>query len=149
MLCRSALHLGELLEQRVVVLEALLGALEHLHRLVLADLLDELLEAVLAKLLRNGVRREGNGVGLVGAVELHLAGGRVVRPEREVDGLNRRLLMRRTGLREETLLDAVRVGDDDRRAVVVLGLVERLDRGRWVRAHRHVRDVDVLVLHLH
>ena len=31
-------------------------ALEHLHRLVLADLLDELLEAVLAKLLRNGVR---------------------------------------------------------------------------------------------
>ena len=58
-------HLGELLEEGVVVLEALLKpdevrlrskslewcALEHLHRLVLADLLDELLEAVLAKLL--------------------------------------------------------------------------------------------------
>ena len=39
---RRALHLGELLEEGVVVLEALLGALEHLHRLVLADLLDEL-----------------------------------------------------------------------------------------------------------
>ena len=37
-------HFGELLEEGVVVLEALLGALEHLHRLVLADLLDELLE---------------------------------------------------------------------------------------------------------
>ena len=37
-------HLGELLEERVVLLEAFLGALEHLHRLVLADLLDELLE---------------------------------------------------------------------------------------------------------
>ena len=47
----DGLHLGELLEEGVVVLEALLGALEHLHRLVLADLLDELLEAVLAKLL--------------------------------------------------------------------------------------------------
>ena len=34
-------------------------------------------------------------------------------------------------------------------AVVVLGLVEGLDRGGRVRAHRHVRDVDVLVLHLH
>ena len=51
-----ALHLGELLEEGVVLLEAFLGALEHLHRLVLADLLDELLEAVLAKLLRDGVR---------------------------------------------------------------------------------------------
>ena len=54
-------------------------ALEHLHRLVLADLLDELLEAVLAKLLRNGVRGEGDGVGLVGAVELDLAGRRELR----------------------------------------------------------------------
>ena len=34
-------------------------------------------------------------------------------------------------------------------AVVVLGLVERLHGRRRVRAHRHVRDVDVLVLHLH
>ena len=34
-------------------------------------------------------------------------------------------------------------------AVVVLGLVERLHRRRRVRAHRHVRDVHVLVLHLH
>jgi len=33
-------------------------------------------------------------------------------------------------------------------AVVVLGLVERLHRRRRVRAHRHVRDVHVLVLHL-
>ena len=103
--------------------------------------------AVLAKLLRNGVRSpslslrvcsrtarttdkrrvcEGDGVGLVGAVELYLAGRRVVRPEQEVDGLHRRLLVRRTRLREETLLDAVRVRDDDRRAVVVLGLVERV-----------------------
>ena len=100
-------HLGELLEEGVVVLEALLGALEHLHRLVLADLLDELLEAVLAKLLRNGVRREGDGVGLVGGVERELLalGVRVVAPEREVDGLHRRLLVRRTRLREETLLD--------------------------------------------
>jgi len=39
---------------------ALLGALEHLHRLVLANLLDELLEAVLAKLLRNGVGTTGD-----------------------------------------------------------------------------------------
>ena len=105
----DGLHLGELLEEGVVLLEALLGALEHLHRLVLADLLDELLEAVLAKFLRDGVRSpslslrvcsrtvrttdkrrvcEGDGVGLVGGVELHLAGGRVVRPEREVDGLD-------------------------------------------------------------
>ena len=73
----------------------------------------------------------------------------VVRPEREVDGLDSRLLVRRTGFREETLLDAVRVGDDDRGAVVVLGLVEGLDRGGRIRAHRHVCDVDVLVLHLH
>ena len=81
-------------------------ALSWPHRLVLADLLDELLEAVLAKLLRNGVRREGDGVGFVGAVELHLAGRRVVAPEREVDGLHGRRLVRRTRLREETLLDA-------------------------------------------
>ena len=124
--CRiRALHLGELLEESVILLEAFLGALEHLHRLVLADLLDELLEAVLAKLLRNGVRREGDGVGLVGAVERELLARRirVVAPEREVDGLHRRLLVRRAGLREQTLLDAVRVRDDDRRAVVVLGLV--------------------------
>ena len=66
-----------------------------------------------------------------------------------MDGLHRRLLVRRTRLREETLLDAVRVRDDDRRAVVVLGLVERLHRRRRVGAHRDVRDVDVLVLHLH
>ena len=96
------LHLGELLEESVVLLEALFGSLEHLHRLVLADLLDKLLEAVLAKLLRNGVRREGDGFGLVGTVEheLHLAARRVVRPEREVDGLHRRLLVRRTRLRD-------------------------------------------------
>ena len=43
----------------------------------------------------------------------------------------------------------MRVGDDDRRAVVVLGLVGRLHRSRRVRAHRHIRDVHVLVLHLH
>ena len=77
-------------------------ALEHLHRLVLADLLDELLEmrrrsllrrvdreatakpptrvrAVLAKLLRNGVLRERDRVGFVGRVELHLAGRRELR----------------------------------------------------------------------
>ena len=101
-------------------------ALEHLHRLVLADLLDELLEAVLAKLLRDGVRspslslrvcsrtarttdkrrvREGDGVGLVGGVERDLLalGSRVVAPEREVDGLHGRLLVRTpvaTSLRE-------------------------------------------------
>ena len=40
----DGLHLGELLEESVVLLEAFLGALEHLHRLVGADLLDELLE---------------------------------------------------------------------------------------------------------
>ena len=34
-------------------------------------------------------------------------------------------------------------------AVVVLGLVEGLDRGGGIGAHRNVRDVDVLVLHLH
>ena len=38
------LHLGELLEEGVVLLEALLGLLEHRHRLLLADLLDQLLE---------------------------------------------------------------------------------------------------------
>ena len=43
----------------------------------------------------------------------------------------------------------MRVRDDDRRAVVVLGLVERLHGRRGVGAHRDVRDVDVLVLHLH
>ena len=45
---------------------------------------------------------------------LHLAGRRIVRPGREVDGLHRRFLVRRTRLREESLLDAVRVRDDDR-----------------------------------
>ena len=100
-----ALHLGELLEESVVLLEAFLGALEHGHRLLFADLLDELLEAVLAKLLRDGVRREGDGVGLVGGVEDELLalGDRVVAPEREVDGVHRRLLVRTpvaTSLRE-------------------------------------------------
>ena len=38
------LHLGELLEEGVVLLEALFGLLEHRHRLLLADLLHELLE---------------------------------------------------------------------------------------------------------
>ena len=59
------LHLGELLEERVVLLEALFGLLEHRHRLLLADLLDQLLEAVLAEFLRDGVLRERDRVGLV------------------------------------------------------------------------------------
>ena len=66
-----------------------------------------------------------------------------------MDGLDRRLLVRRTRLRRQTLLDAVRVGDDQRRTVVVLGLVKGLDRRGRVGTHRDVRDVDVLVLHLH
>ena len=45
-----------------------------------------------------------------------------------MDGLDRRLLVRRTRLRRQTLLNAVRVGDDQRRTVVVLGLVKGLDR---------------------
>ena len=59
------LHLGELLEESVVLLEALLGGLEHLLRLLWADLLDQLLEAVLAEFLRDGVLRERDRVGLV------------------------------------------------------------------------------------
>ena len=148
---RALLHLGELLEEGVVLLEARLGALEGLLGLVGANHLHELAEAVLAKLLRDGVRREGDGVGLVGGVERELlaVGIRVVAPEREVDGVHGNLLVRRAGGGVEALLDAVRVGDDDRRAVVVLGLVERLHGGRGVRAHRDVRHVHVLVLHLH
>ena len=46
------LHLAQLLEEGVVLLEALFGLLEHRHRLLLADLLHELLEAVLAAVLR-------------------------------------------------------------------------------------------------
>ena len=64
--CRNRdLHLGELLEEGVVLLEALFGFLEHRHRLLLADLLDQLLEAVLAEFLRDGVLRERDRVGLV------------------------------------------------------------------------------------
>ena len=48
-------HLGELLEERVVLLEALFGLLEHRHRLLLADLLDQLLEMR----RRAPARREG------------------------------------------------------------------------------------------
>ena len=61
-----SLHLGELLEERVVLLEALLGGLEHRLRLLRADLLHELLEAVLAEFLRDRVLRERDRVGLVG-----------------------------------------------------------------------------------
>jgi len=72
----DGLHLGELLQERVVVLEALLISTGR---------------SPLARQVA-GVRvRKGDGVGLVGAVELHLAGGRVVSPEREVDGLNHHL----------------------------------------------------------
>ena len=66
-----------------------------------------------------------------------------------MDGIHGRLLMGRTSLGQETLLDAVRVSNDERRTVIVLSLVERLDRSGRVGAHRDVGDVDVLVLHLH
>ena len=66
-----------------------------------------------------------------------------------MDRIHRGLLVRGTRLGGEALLDAVRVGDDERGTVVVLGLVEGLDRGGRIGAHRDVRDVDVLVLHLH
>ena len=89
-----SLHLGELLEESVVLLEALLGGLEHLLRLLRTDLLHELLEAVLAEFLRDRVLRERDRVGLVGRVELELARRRIVGPEREVDGVDRRLLVR-------------------------------------------------------
>ena len=69
----ETLHLAEFLQERVVLLEAFLGPLEHGHRLLLADLLDQLLEAVLAVLLRHRVLRERDRRGLVGGVELHLA----------------------------------------------------------------------------
>ena len=142
---RALLHLGELLEEGVVLLEARLGALEGLLGLVGAKHLHELAEAVLAAVLRErtlgGVEREAV-LALRGDV-------RVVAPQREVDGIHGRLLVRRAGGGVEALLDAVRVRDDERGAVVVLRLVERLDGGRRIRAHRHVRDVHVLVLHLH
>ncbi len=44
-----------------------------------------------------------------------------------MDGVNRDLLVCRTGLGEKTLLDAVGVCDDECRSVVVLSLVEGLD----------------------
>ena len=62
----------------------------------------------------------------------------------------------RKGLRAYAMMSAPRVaapaGSPTAKgiwAVVVLGLVERLHRSRRIRTHRHVRDVDVLVLHLH
>ena len=51
-------HLGELLEEGVVLLEALFGVLEHRHRLLLADLLDQLLEAEVFLGLHLAGRRE-------------------------------------------------------------------------------------------
>ncbi len=64
--------------------------------------------AVLAKLLRNGVLGERDRIGLVGRVELELLLGerRIVAPKREVDRVNGSLLVGRTSLRQETLLDA-------------------------------------------
>ena len=142
---------GELLEERVVLLEALLGTLEHGLGVLLTDLLDELLKAVLAAVLRERALSEADRVGLVGRVELELLLGerRIVAPEREVDRVNGSLLVGRTRLGQETLLDAVRVGDDERGTVIVLGLVEGLDRSGGIGTHRDVGDVDVLVLHLH
>ena len=150
-LVASLLHLGKLLQESVVLLEALLGTLEHSLGVLLADLLDELLEAVLAAVLRERALGEADGVGLVGRVELKLLLGerRIVAPEREVDRVNGGLLVGGTRLRQETLLDAVRVSDDERGTVVVLSLVEGLDRSGGIGTHRDVGDVDVLVLHLH
>ena len=42
-----------------------------------------------------------------------------------------------------------RVSDDKRGTVIVLSLVEGLDRSGGISTHRDVGDVDVLVLHLH
>ena len=42
-----------------------------------------------------------------------------------------------------------RVSDDERRTVVILSLVEGLDRSGGIGTHRDVGDVDVLILHLH
>ena len=42
-----------------------------------------------------------------------------------------------------------RVSDDERGTVIVLILVEGLDRSGGISTHRDIGDVDVLVLHLH
>ena len=107
-MCALLRDFGELLEESVVLLEALLGSLEHSLGVLLTDLLDELLEAVLAAVLRESALGEADGVGLVGRIELELLLGerRIVAPEREVDRVDGGLLVGRTRLRQETLLNA-------------------------------------------
>ena len=96
------LHLGKLLQESVILLEAFFRLLEHSLGVLLADLLDELLEAVLAAVLRESALGEADGVGLVGRVELELLLGerRIVAPEWEVDRVDGGLLVGGTRLRQ-------------------------------------------------
>ena len=73
---------------------------------------------------------------------------RIVAEDRPVAGFDRDLLVRRA-VREVAVAvgDAVRVGDDDRRAVVGFGFLHGLEHLRVLVAERDARDVNVAVLH--
>ena len=76
---------------------------------------------------------------------------RVVAVQRPVAALHRQLhlLVRRTHRGNHILHQTRAVAEDDRRTVVCLRLVERLDRLRHIRVQSHRRHVHVAVRHRH